>query len=1149
MPASATGGEGLPGTQVAAPVAVPAGAPAPGAPPAERVPPQGATRDWRERFAERAAQVILLAAWWSLLRVVTHHVRILERVDDLFALVNLPVGPSLFSAALLFIVGGAVRRRMQMAWWLLSAFQVIAAGYLLSELVDGLLVHARADRLAPALATGIAINAALTVVVVALLLGSRGAFTSRLEQGARWRSIGVLVGGISVSMTVSIVLTLALPGHLHDLSHRLLWAIRVVFGVPPDRTDLGWGNQYGHHWIAALVGALSAVTLVAAAAVFLRSARAKAYLSAQDELAIRGLLATSGSRDSLGYFATRRDKSALFSPARDAAITYRVEARVCLVSADPIGPPNAWPAVIAAWLRESRAHGWFPAVLSASEAGARAYVAAGLKAIAIGDEAIIDTDAFSLAGASKQSLRRAARRIRRAGYTITVRRHSDLSPAELRELDARAEEWRVDETERGFSMALGRVGDQLDGRCVAVLAHDAHGRLRGLLSLVPWGEGGLSLDLMRRDRSSDNGLIEAMVIALVRQGRDELGVRRISLNFAMFRGVFDAAERIGARPMVRLTSRVMRFASRFWQIESLYRSNARYAPDWKPRYLCYDSPLTLTRVALAAGVAEGFVPALGGRPSPRPFDGPVRFQDRWLSLADAVEAQDEALRRAADLGPRLSQQQRARLAKSTRLRAAGRDPYPTAVPHGADLVSLRAQFAGLTADRLTDSTVSAVGRVRSWRDLGKLTFAVLQDGRATIQAVFATDGLGAAEHALLRGCVDLGDLLSVTGRVGTTRTGELSIFADGWQLAAKCLTPVAKLRPATGADARTSGRSRHLELIADPGARELLLVRSRAVGALRTGFARREFVEVETPMLQAVHGGANARPFATHMNAYDVPLYLRIAPELQLKRLGVAGMRRIFELNRNFRNEGVDDTHNPEFTSLEAYQAFADYTDMRTLARELIIEVATAVHGAPIAVRRTGRGRVDEIDLSGPWPLVTVHDAVSRACGTSVTPDSGVTQLRALCREHAIAVPNDAAPGALVVHLYEKLVEARTVEPTFYADFPVETSPLTRAHRDDPRLAERWDLVAFGQEIGTAYSELTDPTEQRRRLVAQSLQRAAGDVEAMQVDEEFLDALRYGLPPTGGIGIGVDRLVMMLTGVPIRDTLAFPFTRRGPMEA
>jgi lysyl-tRNA synthetase class 2 len=283
----------------------------------------------------------------------------------------------------------------------------------------------------------------------------------------------------------------------------------------------------------------------------------------------------------------------------------------------------------------------------------------------------------------------------------------------------------------------------------------------------------------------------------------------------------------------------------------------------------------------------------------------------------------------------------------------------------------------------------------------------------------------------------------------------------------------------------------------------------------------------------------------THHNALDLKLYMRIAPELYLKRLLVGGFTKVFELNRNFRNEGADATHNPEFTSVEAYQAYADYLDMRTLTRDLVLEVATAVHGRPIALRPGPDGQPIEVDLSAPWESITVHQAVSRACSASVTPDTGLDELTALCRRHAVAVPVDPTPGRLVTELYEAVVEKQTTKPTFYLDFPVETSPLTRSHRDDPRLAERWDLVAFGSELGTAYSELVDPVDQRNRLTEQSLRAADGDPEAMQVDEAFLTALEYAMPPTGGLGLGVDRLVMMLLGASIRQTLAFPFVRPG----
>ena len=292
-------------------------------------------------------------------------------------------------------------------------------------------------------------------------------------------------------------------------------------------------------------------------------------------------------------------------------------------------------------------------------------------------------------------------------------------------------------------------------------------------------------------------------------------------------------------------------------------------------------------------------------------------------------------------------------------------------------------------------------------------------------------------------------------------------------------------------------------------------------------------------MLQQIHGGANARPFTTHINAYDLDLHLRIAPELYLKRLCVGGLERVFELGRTFRNEGVSHKHNPEFTMLEAYQAYADYGVMLDLTRELVQGAATAAFGAPVA-RRDGT----EHDISGHWPVRTVHDAISDALGERIDADTGLAVLHRHCDRAGVPYTADDGRGDVVLEMYERLVEERTALPTFYKDFPTDVSPLTRQHRADPRLAERWDLVAFGTELGTAYSELTDPVEQRRRLTAQSLRAAGGDPEAMELDEDFLDALEYAMPPTGGLGIGVDRLVMFLTGLTIRETLPFPLVRR-----
>jgi lysyl-tRNA synthetase, class II len=294
-------------------------------------------------------------------------------------------------------------------------------------------------------------------------------------------------------------------------------------------------------------------------------------------------------------------------------------------------------------------------------------------------------------------------------------------------------------------------------------------------------------------------------------------------------------------------------------------------------------------------------------------------------------------------------------------------------------------------------------------------------------------------------------------------------------------------------------------------------------------------------VLQTLHGGANARPFTTHINAFRLDLYLRIALELYLKRLVVGGIERVYEIGRIFRNEGVDATHNPEFTMLELYQAYADYNTMQTLTRELLQAAAVAANGSEVAHRADGT----EVDISGEWREATVHDALSDALGEEVTPDTAKVQLREFAAKRQIELQPSWSRAQVLLELYEHLVEARTVEPTFYRDFPVEVSPLTRQHREDPRLAEKWDLVAFGTEIATAYSELVDPVEERARLTAQSMLAAGGDPEAMQLDEDFLMALEYGMPPCGGMGMGIDRMLIMLTGAPIRETILFPLVKPG----
>jgi lysyl-tRNA synthetase class 2 len=328
-----------------------------------------------------------------------------------------------------------------------------------------------------------------------------------------------------------------------------------------------------------------------------------------------------------------------------------------------------------------------------------------------------------------------------------------------------------------------------------------------------------------------------------------------------------------------------------------------------------------------------------------------------------------------------------------------------------------------------------------------------------------------------------------------------------------------------------------------PEAREMLHVRSKVVSSIRKSLTDRGFVEVETPMLQVLHGGANARPFKTHINAYDMELFLRIAPELYLKRLLVGGVDKVFEINRNFRNEGADSSHNPEFTMLEMYQAYGDYDVMRELTQSIIQEAAKNVYGKEIVRHWDDEGNHTEHDISGAWPVVKVYDGLSKATGETINADTDEKTLRNLCDKLKISHDPKWTRGQVVLELYEHLLEDKTVLPTFYTDFPTDVAPLTRQHREDNRVAERWDLVAFGAEIGTAYTELNDPIEQRKRLTEQAQLAAGGDVEAMQIDEDFLRALEYGMPPAGGQGMGIDRVLMMLTGRGIRETVLFPLVK------
>jgi lysyl-tRNA synthetase, class II len=481
---------------------------------------------------------------------------------------------------------------------------------------------------------------------------------------------------------------------------------------------------------------------------------------------------------------------------------------------------------------------------------------------------------------------------------------------------------------------------------------------------------------------------------------------------------------------------------------------------------------------------------------------------------------------------------RVRRAKRAEMLAEGREPYPVTVGRTHSLREVRDAHPDLPVDTSTGDVVGVAGRVMFLRNTGKLCFATLREGDGTeLQAMLSLALVGEDELARWKAAVDLGDFVFVHGEVITSRRGELSVMADTWEMAAKAVRPLPNTYSELSEETRV--RQRYVDLVVRPQAREMVRRRAQVVRALRDTLHGRDYVEIETPILQLLHGGATARPFVTRANALDQEMYLRIALELYLKRAVVGGVERVFEINRVFRNEGIDSTHSPEFTMIEAYETYATYDDIADVTRAMVQAAAVAVFGSTTVEHPDGSSH----DLGGEWRSVTLHAALSDAVGTVVTPDTPIGDLREIAVKCDVELKDGLSAGEMVLELFEELVEHTLVAPTFVRDYPVELRPLTRQHRDDPRLAEAWDLYVFGTELATGYSELVDPVVQRERLTEQSLRAAAGDPEAMQLDEDFIRALEYGMPPTGGMGMGVDRLLMTLTGLGIRDTILFPLVR------
>ena len=484
----------------------------------------------------------------------------------------------------------------------------------------------------------------------------------------------------------------------------------------------------------------------------------------------------------------------------------------------------------------------------------------------------------------------------------------------------------------------------------------------------------------------------------------------------------------------------------------------------------------------------------------------------------------------------LPEQIAVRMAKREKLNELS-DAYPVSLPITHTIAQVRAEFPDLEIDVATGKTVSVAGRVVFARNTGKLCFATLQSGDGErIQAMVSLDKVGEESLEQYKELVDLGDHLFVEGEVITSKRGELSILVASWKMAAKTIRPLPNLHNDLSEEFRV--RHRYIDLIVRDRAREVVKIRSQVMQSMRKTFTEDNYLEVETPMLQSMHGGASARPFKTHMNAFDMELFLRIAPELFLKRAVVGGIERVFEINRNFRNEGADSTHSPEFAMLEAYQAYGDYNTMADLTRKLIQNAAQDVFGTQVVKLEDGETN----DLSGSWDHISMFDSLSAAAGVEITPETPMAELKKLADTVEIEIDHPLH-GKYVEELWEHFVKPGLTSPTFVMDFPVDTSPLTRDHRSKPGVVEKWDLYIRGYEQATGYSELVDPVIQRERFVAQMALAKSGDPEAMKLDEEFLKALEFGMPPSGGMGMGIDRLLMSLTGLGIRETILFPLVK------
>ncbi|MEU1984663.1 bifunctional lysylphosphatidylglycerol synthetase/lysine--tRNA ligase LysX [Nocardia sp. NPDC019395] len=1039
---------------------------------------------------------------------------------------------NLLWAALAALLALSLSRRKRMAWW---AVVLYLASWLPVNLFDIVRDH---DRHA---AVALLVH---TAAIAALLAGRAqcGARTLRcsLRPAATVCGAGLAAAGLAGWCVVQVF-----PGSLASGGARALFVVSQLTGTLVPAGELADTAPF---FTGFLVGLFGALVFAATVGVLVRTQRMENALTEADETALRGLLNGPDPVGSTDYSTTRRDRCVVFTPNGRAAIGFRVELGICLALGDPIGARDCWPQAVEAWQRHARRFGWPVAVIGASENGVPLYRRAGLTAVQSGAEALLDTRTFSLAAPELRPVRDAVGRLRKQGMTVRIRRRRDIGTAEFARLAVAAEQWGHTETERAYPLPLGRLGDRRDDDCLLVEAVSADDHVVGVLSLVPWGRTGVTLELLRRKPGSPEE-INDLLIAEFALHAEQHGIEQVSLNFTVFRSVFEAA---GQRSRPRAShgirsvpatvtsllggARTLPLAfSHWWQLDRLYRSGFRYQPRWTPRFVMTPSTQDLPRIAVAAARAEGLLPRWKGGAGAFTYTG--RHPAAPASVAagpreTSVPAPETEPAPAHDHRP---EQVRVRTAKLDRLAAANIDPYPRPFPPTHTVAAARRVPRG--------TTVRVSGRLLRLRDCGGVLFAVVRDWTSDIQLLLDRDRLGAGRCAEFAELFDLGDLISVSGQLGYSRRGELSLLVADWRMLGKCLRPLPdKWHGLTDPDARM--RRGYLDLMIDRDARELLARRSAVLRSLRDALHDCGFLEVSSPVLQPGPGTGTARSMRTHIDADNADLHLRVAPELALKRLCVGGVEKVFELGPSFRNTRAGARHLPEFTLLEAYEAHGDHQQMMTLCRQLVQQAALAANDSMIAMRPRPGGSLEAVDLSGEWRVRSMYEALAQETGTEITPDTELSDLRELCEKADIACQPGWNHGRIVYALYQRLVAETTSEPTFYTDLPISVSPLARPHRRRPGVAERWDLVAGGIELGTGRSELTDPVELRRRFAAQSRLVAGGGPATLGLDEEFLCALEHAMPPTGGLSLGVERVLMLLTGRTIRETQTFPLVRR-----